>query len=375
MACPSAAMRLQRTVGMIAITSPIGQQRERSRERERTFSCARRPRACPTEQSQRLSKVPIPGRILWRRGGGKPPVSDLAVKIASLLRLRFPRRAPCAGLGHLDTPRRRPGIRPCQRRPEAYHGFRVPSVPGQRPRLGRRGGLPVAPIVKRGAYGPMVRNGRSVQARAAGDGGGSCPGTGCGPVRLRVAAPGASPLRTVRPHRLRAEIGVLGQDEDDDRPTGAHATRLGQFGVGGVTDTSSPVPGTQPIAPPDEVTILALPAITSNPNIIRGVELELTIERAGTGPVRLFYFGKAWGEHEFVPPGGEITRVTFNVSVAEVKAMLLAERVTGRVMNYSFVLTGKHLAALRLFAAAIGVSAPRGRIAEALSLRLQAAHQ
>jgi hypothetical protein len=134
----------------------------------------------------------------------------------------------------------------------------------------------------------------------------------------------------------------------DNSPSGASLILQAQYA------------GTEPIAPPEGITILALPAITSNPNIIRGVELEFTIERAGGAPVRLFYFGKAWGEYEFVPPGGEIRRVAFNLSVAEVKALLLSERVTGRVMNYSFVLTDKHLAALRLFASAIGVSGPAG---------------
>jgi hypothetical protein len=114
--------------------------------------------------------------------------------------------------------------------------------------------------------------------------------------------------------------------------------------------------GTEPMAPPAELAILALPAITSNPNIIRGVELELTIERAGVRPVRLFYFGNSWGEHGFVFPGAEITRVEFSLSVAELKALLLAERVTGRVMNYDFVLARKHLAALRQFASTIGVA-------------------
>ncbi len=114
--------------------------------------------------------------------------------------------------------------------------------------------------------------------------------------------------------------------------------------------------GTEPIAPPSEIAILALPAITSNPNIVRGVELELTIERAGVRPVRLYYLGNSWGEHGFVFPGAEITRVSFNLSVAELRALLLAERVTGRVMNYSFVLTGKHLAALLQFASTIGVA-------------------
>ncbi len=114
--------------------------------------------------------------------------------------------------------------------------------------------------------------------------------------------------------------------------------------------------GTEPLVAPAGIAILALPSITSNPNVIRGVELEMTIERGGVRPLRLFYFGKSWGEHGFVFPGAEITRVEFGLSVAEFKALLLAERVTGRVMNYDFVLTGKHIAALRQFASAIGVA-------------------
>ena len=113
--------------------------------------------------------------------------------------------------------------------------------------------------------------------------------------------------------------------------------------------------GTQPEAPPADISIMALPAVTSNPTVLRGVQLELVIERTGARPVTFSYFGKSWGEYGFVPPGGEITRVVFSLSVAELKALLVADRITGRVMNSGFTLTGKELAALRQFADAIGI--------------------
>ena len=116
--------------------------------------------------------------------------------------------------------------------------------------------------------------------------------------------------------------------------------------------------GTQPSGPPSDIAILALPVVNSNPTTERDVALELTLELAGPHSVRLFYFGKSFGDYGFIPPGGEIRRVTFSLGVAELRALLLAERVTGRVMNCGFVLAERHLAALRLFALRIGVPDP-----------------
>ncbi len=116
--------------------------------------------------------------------------------------------------------------------------------------------------------------------------------------------------------------------------------------------------GRQAIAPPAGITILILPTITSNPNVIRDNTLGFTIERPGSTPLELSYFGQSWGDYGFVPPGGEVTRVAFSMSVAELRALLLAERVSGRVMNSNFVFTNQHLAALRLFAMTIGVTIP-----------------
>lgn len=64
--------------------------------------------------------------------------------------------------------------------------------------------------------------------------------------------------------------------------------------------------GTRPGVAPAAITILALPKVTSNPAAIRGVTLELMIECADTGPIRLFYFGESWGEYGFVNPGGRL---------------------------------------------------------------------
>jgi len=116
--------------------------------------------------------------------------------------------------------------------------------------------------------------------------------------------------------------------------------------------------GRQPTAPPGQITILVLPTITSNPNVIRDGALAFTIEGSGSPPLELSYFGQSWGDYGFIPPGGEFTRVAFSMSVPELRALLLAERVSGRVMNSNFVFTGKHLAALRLFARTIGVVNP-----------------
>ncbi len=113
--------------------------------------------------------------------------------------------------------------------------------------------------------------------------------------------------------------------------------------------------GTRPDVPPAAISIQALPAPNSNPNVVRGLELELIIERTDARPIRLFYFGNTWGEYGYIPAGGEITRVVFNLSATELKALLTADRITGRVMNSSFALTEKEFAALRSFASSIGV--------------------
>ena len=117
-------------------------------------------------------------------------------------------------------------------------------------------------------------------------------------------------------------------------------------------------PGTEPAGPPDGIVLVALPSVTANPNIIRNTRMELTLEGAGPRPVRLYYVGTSWARNGFLPPGAEVRGVEYQLSIAELEALLLAEQVTGRVMNYRFVLGGKHLAALHQFASAIGVADP-----------------
>jgi hypothetical protein len=116
--------------------------------------------------------------------------------------------------------------------------------------------------------------------------------------------------------------------------------------------------GRQVGAPPSEITILVLPTINSNPNVIRDTGLAFTIDRVDSSPLELSYFGKSWGDYGFVPPGGEVTRVAYSMSVPELRALLLGERVSGRVMNSSFTFTSKQRAALQLFALTIGVVNP-----------------
>ncbi len=122
--------------------------------------------------------------------------------------------------------------------------------------------------------------------------------------------------------------------------------------------------GRQPINPPGAISVLALPAANGNPNTVRGFELEFMIERADASPVRLFYFGQSWGDVGYVPAGGEVTRVVFSMSVADLQSLVLARKVTGTVMNSGFVFTDRHFAALRLFATAIGVPIPSDKSPE-----------
>jgi hypothetical protein len=117
-------------------------------------------------------------------------------------------------------------------------------------------------------------------------------------------------------------------------------------------------PGTEPAGPPDGIVLVALPSVTSNPNVIRSTQMELTLEGAGPRPVRLFYIGASWARNGFLPPGAEVRGVEYQLSIAELEALLLAERVTGRVMNFRFVLTARQLAALHQFASTIGVADP-----------------
>jgi hypothetical protein len=114
--------------------------------------------------------------------------------------------------------------------------------------------------------------------------------------------------------------------------------------------------GREPEGPPAEIRILVLPIVTSSPNVVRDVEMQLTIEHHKTRPLTLSYFGQSWGEYGFVPPGGEITRVAFTMSPAELRALGFGEQVTGEVMNSAFAFTEQQLAALQRFALAVGIA-------------------
>jgi hypothetical protein len=122
--------------------------------------------------------------------------------------------------------------------------------------------------------------------------------------------------------------------------------------------------GADASAPAGQIEVIGIPAINSNPNIIRNLELELVIARAASQPLRLFYVGNGWEAFGFSTPGNEITRASFKMSAADVQALLLAEKVTGRVMNYPFEFTPKHLAALRVFAMAAGIPVPDDKLSK-----------
>jgi hypothetical protein len=111
-------------------------------------------------------------------------------------------------------------------------------------------------------------------------------------------------------------------------------------------------------APPTKIDVVAIPSVTSNPTVIRGIQLEFTVERAGADPLRLFYPGNPWGNFGFATPGEEVTRASFVLGVSDFQALLVADRVSGRVMNFPFEFVKRHFAAMRVFALAAGIPAP-----------------
>jgi hypothetical protein len=111
-------------------------------------------------------------------------------------------------------------------------------------------------------------------------------------------------------------------------------------------------------APPSKIDVVAIPSITSNPLVIRGVELEFRVERTGADPLRLFYLGNPWSNFGFANPGDEVTRASFVLGPADLQALMVADRVSGRVMNYSFEFASRHFAAMRVFALAVGLPVP-----------------
>lgn len=115
--------------------------------------------------------------------------------------------------------------------------------------------------------------------------------------------------------------------------------------------------GSDPSASVAQILVIGIPAINSNPNIIRNLELEFVIARGGQA-LRLFYVGAGWENFGFSTPGNEITRASFRIAAADLQALMAADKVTGRVMNYSFEFASKHLAALRVFAMACSIPVP-----------------
>jgi hypothetical protein len=189
-------------------------------------------------------------------------------------------------------------------------------------------------------------------------------------VALALALPGALRIFAA-PHQVPAPYGLFPRTDCDLTSQYSSETKstivqlaLTPPGQDGSPSASSLVlraeyAGTRPDVPPAAISILALPVVNANPNVVRGLELELVIERTNARPIRLFYFGTSWGEFGYIPAGGEISRVIFSLSAAELKALLTADRITGRVMNSSFALTDKELAAMRSFASSIGVRDPQ----------------
>jgi hypothetical protein len=119
--------------------------------------------------------------------------------------------------------------------------------------------------------------------------------------------------------------------------------------------------GREPEGPPSEIRVLALPTVTFNPNVVRGVQMQLTIEHHQARPLTLSYFGQSWGDYGYVAAGDEISRVAFTMSAAELRALGFGEQVTGEVLNSEFVLTRDQLAALRRFTLAVGIIEDGGR--------------
>ncbi len=187
-------------------------------------------------------------------------------------------------------------------------------------------------------------------------------------VGVLAVTPLAAAARSVAPPQVPAPYALYVRGDCELKSVYAASTKstvvqlsLTPPGPGGTPSGVSLVlraeyPGAGPAVAPNDIDVLVLPAVNSNPTVVRGLQLELVMERDGAAPVTLSYFGRSWGDYGFVPAGAEITRVAFTVHAAELKALLVADRVTGRVMNASFVLTGAEMAALREFASAIGMA-------------------
>ncbi len=126
---------------------------------------------------------------------------------------------------------------------------------------------------------------------------------------LGTALVAGAPRQMAAPYGLFVHSdGELKSDYSDELKATVVQLALTPPGLAGTPSAASMVfraqfAGRQPAAPPRSIEILVLPAITSDPNVIRGVKLEFTIDRAGARPLPLSYFGKSWGEHGFTPPG------------------------------------------------------------------------
>jgi hypothetical protein len=181
-------------------------------------------------------------------------------------------------------------------------------------------------------------------------------------LALLTTALGATPRQQPAPYELfaRGDGDVKTQYSSATRSTVVQLA-LAPPGPGGLPSAATLVlqaeySGAQPGGAPGPITVLAVPAPNANPNVIRNFELELIVERVDEAALKLFYFGQSWGDYGFTPPGGEIRRVAFTMSAAELKTVAAAEGVKGRVLNSDFVLTAKQIAALRLFGAKIGIT-------------------
>jgi len=106
-------------------------------------------------------------------------------------------------------------------------------------------------------------------------------------------------------------------------------------------------PGRAPEVLPTAVDVRIHAGPLSDSRVQRTVELEWTLDPQAPKPLRLWYFGSAWGHAGYVAPGDEIPLVRFVMSAADLRSLAAAEHVVGNALGFAFALTPAEHAALR----------------------------